>query len=141
MIYKVKMNDSTVRIVYSVGNDTIDNIISKWGEEQQTNVLGYEQIDLADLPASRNYRDAWGHDLTIDLNKAKEIHKKLIGKIANKRLPFDTFGNQDTSQVQSELSALQSQIDNAADLDELYNLWPASIETRQSPRSYPTQNG
>lgn len=94
-------------------------------------------IDMADLPISRNWRAAWTDTkevVDIDLSLAKAAHKKLMIEKAMERVPADEFGVQDFTTVKAEIAALD--FDAVTNLDELYNLWPESIATRQQPRKY-----
>jgi len=99
----------------------------------------YKIVTDSDLPVSRNWRDAWTLDenlteIDVSLEKAKPIHRQLIQTKALERLPMDGFGRQDLTQVESELEALD--IDGAASLTELYNMWPESIDLRSDDREY-----
>jgi multidrug efflux pump subunit AcrB len=93
----------------------------------------------AELPQSRNYRNAWTDDnptqtVDIDLEKAKPIQRQLMIEKAMERTAKDEFGEQDLNTVKAEINAID--VNSATTLDELYNMWPASIERRQTPRSY-----
>lgn len=47
----------------------------------------YRIIDASEIPNDRTFRNAWKYDkgITVDLNKAKEIHKE---KLRKKRKPL-----------------------------------------------------
>lgn len=98
----------------------------------------FKIIEESELPKSRNYRNAWEWDndkaYSISLDKAKELQKEMIVRKAKERIPRDEWGDQDLTTIKAELDALD--IDNAKDLNELYNKWPKSIETRKSKRAY-----
>jgi hypothetical protein len=93
-------------------------------------------LDASEIPVNRTYRDAWAglEDISIDLEKAKEVQKKLMIVKAVERTPRDMFGQQDLTAVKAEIEA----IDWAAvtTLNEVYNTWPASIDVRQDDREY-----
>ena len=93
------------------------------------------------VPHSRNWRDAWalnGRAVEVDLDLAKAEHRKLIARKAKERVAKDVFGNQDFTLVEAEMETCG--IDEASTLDELYNAWPKSIDTRQEPRKYSPTN-
>jgi hypothetical protein len=97
--------------------------------------LSWSTVEEADLPISRNYRDAWvenGSVVDIDLEKAKPLQKGHMIRKASDRAR-DEFGNID-QQVIDEINALD--VTSAADLTELYNMWPTSIDNRVEPRPY-----
>lgn len=42
--------------------------------------LSYEIVDDSAIPADRTFRNAWKHDLTVDITKAHEITKERLRK-------------------------------------------------------------
>lgn len=130
-LYKLKFKNDKVSILRLISGEIEDQLQKR---EDFKDIISYEIIEEKDVPVSRNYRDAWTHDLNIDIEKAKKIHRGLIIKAAKKRVEKDEFGNQDFSTVKAEIDALD--IDGAKDLTELYNTWPKSIETRTTKREY-----
>lgn len=114
----------------------------KWGgtlEDLAAAVVpvGAEWKIVDTLPPSRNWRNAWvlaGGEVEVDLARAKEVHKELIVKKSQERLERDVFGNQDFSTVKAEMETCG--ITEASTLDELYNAWPRSIDTRLKARKY-----
>lgn len=103
---------------------------------QMLGLSDYDIVSVTDLPASRNYRDAWKKDLSIDIDGAKEIQKKLMAKKALERIEPDMYGERDLAQVKQEIETLQADLDAATTLTEVYNIFPASIERRKEPREY-----
>ncbi len=101
--------------------------------------LTWRIVDVSALPASRNWRNAWTdanptETVDVDLEKAKEAHKALMVAKALQRIQPDAFGQRDVSQVKAEIDALP--VDAVTSLQDLYNLWPESIEKRTSTREY-----
>lgn len=96
----------------------------------------WKVIDGSKIPVSRTYRDAWEglEDITINLEKAKEVQKKRIIAIAHQRVPRDEFGQQDFTQVKAELAAINWE--SLTTLDEVYNTWAPGIEQRSETRQY-----
>lgn len=134
-LYKIKYVDGSVGIMSLGKNAKIKEEVAKLNEGHETDiVLGYSSMQESDIPKSRNWRNAWDHDLSIDLEKAKEVQKELIVKKAHERVEKDAFGNQDFSDVQTELE--QIDFDAIDNLDDLYNSWPASIDYRSGTRKY-----
>jgi hypothetical protein len=98
-------------------------------------------VDVAQLPASRNWRNAWTDanptdTVDVDLEKAKQEHLNLMVSVAAERVQPNAFGQRDFSQVEAEIEALRPQVEAATTLTELYNLWPASISKRSGQREY-----
>ena len=56
----------------------LDHIIKKNVPPDATNV---SIRALADLPADRTFRDAWKHDLSVDMMRAREIHRDKLRRI------------------------------------------------------------
>ena len=96
----------------------------------------WKVVDASEIPVSRTYRDAWEglEDISINLEKAKEVQKKRIIAIAHQRVPRDEFGQQDFTQVKAELAAINWEA--LTTLDEVYNTWAPSIEQRSGTRQY-----
>lgn len=90
-------------------------------------------------PNDRTYRRALrfnGQKFEIDLDHAKELHKQLIPEKIVERTPKDVFGQQDFTEAKKEMDDLIPKIETAKNMDELYNIWPKSIENRKSARKY-----
>lgn len=86
----------------------------------------YRIIATSDLPASRNWRNAWTDanptdTVDIDLEKAKVEHIMLMQR---KNAPV------------AEVDTLRHAVQDVTTLTELYNIWPASIEKRSGTREY-----
>lgn len=96
----------------------------------------WKVVDASEIPTSRTYRDAWEglEDISINLEKAKEVQKKRIIAAAHQRVPRDEFGHQDFTQVKAELDAINWEA--LTTLDEVYNTWAPSIEHRSGTRQY-----
>lgn len=138
--YALKLDDGRVRIAEILEGKELANCIESLPQAEQDEIVSTTQILDSALPVSRNYRNAWYFDeggsdkVEINLNKAILQHEDHIIRIAKERVEKDMFGNQDFTTVQSELDALN--LDAATTLNELYQKWPASIETRQDARAY-----
>jgi hypothetical protein len=92
--------------------------------------LDWRIVDVAALPASRNWRNAWTdaeptETVDIDLERAKVEHIELVRRVLRV-----------TPELEAEISALQPAINAAATLTELYNIWPDSAEKRSGTRPY-----
>lgn len=94
--------------------------------------LQFEVVDVADLPQSRTFRDAWernGKAVGVSLTKAKEIaHGKRRNARAKELSPLDVEATIPAKAAQAEAArqairdkydAAQRQIDAAADVDTL----------------------
>jgi hypothetical protein len=103
--------------------------------------LEWRIVEATQLPASRNWRNAWTDanptdTVDVDLEKAKQEHLNLMVSVAAERVQPNAFGQRDFSQVEAEIEALRPQVEAATTLTELYNLWPASISKRSGQREY-----
>jgi pseudouridine-5'-phosphate glycosidase len=126
----IKRSDGGVTIKKIVDGD-VDKEIKKTKERLEKKgikVIGHEEVEK--LPQSRNYRDAWTHDLDIDLEKAKQIQKVLIEQKMYER----TKTLHEREIVKNEILALD--VDAAKNINQLYNIWPESIDMREKPRDY-----
>lgn len=50
--------------------------IAKWAD--QSGIIEVVEIDRGDIPQDRTFRDAWGHDLSVDMPKARDIWRKKM---------------------------------------------------------------
>lgn len=72
--YAVSRNDGAVSITTLVSG-TIEEAIAKWPSSQRDAVMSTREIEFADIPTDRTFRNAWTSDLTVDMPKAREIHR------------------------------------------------------------------
>jgi hypothetical protein len=54
--------------------------VAKWATSN-AGYVSHQVIDPADIPRDRTFRDAWGHDLKVDMPKAREIHKQHLREL------------------------------------------------------------
>lgn len=96
-------------------------------------------LDASEIPVNRTYRNAWTglEDISIDLEKAKQVQVSLMIAKAIERTPRDMFGQQDLTAVKAEIEAIDWTA--ITTLNEVYNTWPASINVRQGTREYVLQ--
>lgn len=88
--------------------------------------------DDSEIPTDRTFRNAWTMDLTVDMDKAREIHMDRIRVVRDeelKRLDIETLKGVD---VQKEKQALRDipqtfDLDKAETPDELKALWPKEL--------------
>lgn len=99
----------------------------------------WKVLDASEIPVSRTYRGAWTglEEVSIDLEKAKQIQKAAMIAKAVERTPRDMFGQQDLTAVKAEIEAIDWT--GITTLNEVYNTWPASIDVRQGSREYSLQ--
>lgn len=74
----IKNLDGTVGILHPILDCglTIEQII----EKDVPKDIPYEIVDDSAIPADRTFRNAWKHDLTVDITKAQEITKEQLRK-------------------------------------------------------------
>jgi hypothetical protein len=96
----------------------------------------WKVLDASEIPVNRTYRGAWTglEEISIDLEKAKQIQKSTMIAKAIERTPRDMFGQQDLTAVKAEIDAIDWTA--ITTLNEVYNTWPASINVRQGAREY-----
>jgi hypothetical protein len=54
--------------------------VAKWATTNQ-GYLSHQVIDAAAIPQDRTFRNAWGHDLAVDMTKAREIHRQNLREL------------------------------------------------------------
>lgn len=74
----LKCPDGTVGIMHPILDCglTLEEIISK----DVPNGVPYEIVEDSVIPTDREFRNAWKHDLTVDITKAQEITKERLRK-------------------------------------------------------------
>jgi hypothetical protein len=75
-IYAITMRDGTVRIMRLL-RGTAESESARW--EDASDITKIEEITEADIPSSREFRDAWKVNkgkIDVDLNKARELIRK-----------------------------------------------------------------
>lgn len=74
----IKNLDGTVGILHPILDCglTLDEIIAK----DVPKGVPYEIVDDSAIPADREFRNAWKHDLSVDIAKAQEITKERLRK-------------------------------------------------------------
>lgn len=124
--------DGGVGVITPSDQYELEEVISKDVPEGASFLV----VESDDLPKSRNYRNAWKYKngVEIDIEIAKKEHKRLIKLKAKQRAPEDEVGQKDFTTIRAELSKLD--IDGATTLNQLYNLWPKSINNRKERRKY-----
>jgi len=60
---------------------TIEETIAKWPAEKQEEIVSIREIDPSDISTDRTFRNAWKPDLTVDMPKAREIHKDKLREL------------------------------------------------------------
>lgn len=129
--------DGSVAVLTKGINET--RTLEELAEKDVPKGCSWRIIEEEQLPFSRQWRNAWTDEfetetVDVDFEKAKDCHKLLIAQLAEYRVPVDVFGQKDYSTVSKELEDID--FDSITTLDELYNTWPASIETRLENRKY-----
>ena len=83
MLILLKNLDGSVGIMYPVLDCglTLEQIIAK----DVPKGVPYEVVDDSAIPSDREFRNAWKHDLTVDIAKAQEITKN---RLRNERQPL-----------------------------------------------------
>lgn len=103
----------------------------------------YRLVKNEDLPASRNWRNAWTDEnptqtIDVDLEKAKHCHKDLMMAVCVNRLPIADGIGRPLEGAVVELSDAINNIDleNIKTLEELYSVWVPALDIRTAERVY-----
>lgn len=140
-----KNQDGTVGVIIPAPDwftpDEEGNVktIEQLAEKDVPQGLPWRVVNVSALPTSRNWRNAWTDDqptetVDVDLAKARQVHKSLMYAKAGERVSAIDMPN-----VLVEIAALP--VDDAASLQELFNMWPARIEKRNGQREYAMHGG
>lgn len=81
MHYAVNRHDGGVSIVHLVDDKAnIQAFMGKWppGMQAEHDFASARKIDPADVPKDRTFRDAWGHDLRVDIPRARDIIRQKM---------------------------------------------------------------
>lgn len=85
--YLIKMKDGSVTVLTTVEKPgrgellNCESCLKKWHPSNFSNVDSYRVLHEGELPADRYFRNAWCHQddkFSIDMNKAREIHKNVL---------------------------------------------------------------
>jgi hypothetical protein len=122
----IKNPDGTVGIMHPILNCglTIEEIAKK-----DSGGVPYEIVDDSIIPSDRTFRNAWKHDLTIDITMAQEITKERLRRERApllEKLDIDVMKNitdpvklatiEEQKQI---LRDLPQQVDNLTTVEEL----------------------
>lgn len=128
----IKRTDGGISIMHLLNDDELESSLRKWQEVHINEYVSHEIVTEADLPQDRLFRNAWGHDLKVDMDKAREIHMDKIRKArdkAMKALDVETLKGRD---VQAQKQALRDipqtfDLSVASTPEELIKLWPENL--------------
>lgn len=131
MLHLIKMKDGTVGVMQLVSG-TVDEAIAKWPDQAKDNVFSHGPVNIEDLPTDRYFRNAWDHDLNINMDKAREIQMENIRKARNEALEVLDIETLKGIDVQAEKQVLRDipltfDLSVAKTPEELKNLWPQEL--------------
>ena len=69
----IKRSDGGISIMHLLNDDELESSLQKWRDVHVDEYVSHEIVTEADLPQDRLFRNAWGHDLKVDMAKAREI--------------------------------------------------------------------
>jgi hypothetical protein len=124
-------------------DEAIEAEIAKSGKGDH---LGWRRIKTDDIPADRSFREAWAHDLTVDMDKARDIYKGVLRQARAPLLQALDVEYQraderaDAAAKQSVAAQKQALRDVTADPaiaaaktpDDLKAVWPTALGQRAS---------
>jgi hypothetical protein len=74
----VERKDGGISIL-GVYDGSYQDAIAKWSQAKRDQVAAVRIIDPATLPQDRTFRDAWKPDLTVDMEKARDLWAEKQG--------------------------------------------------------------
>lgn len=138
-----KKTDGSVAIAVVLQDVDIEEIVRKY-MDIHTDVASYSILNQAPvLPENRLFRNAWGVDnknkVTIDSDKAKEMHMRRLREVRNKKLQEmdaetmkalpDSDKLAEIEQKKQKLRDVPQNIDlSKLDLVNPKKLWPVDLE-------------
>ena len=132
MLIALKKNDGSVSIMKVIkdGVDIDEEVKKVPGLSDK--VESWNEIDESSVPKDRYFRNAWTHDLSIDMDKAKSIHMDVIREKRDeklKELDIETLKGNDVQEEKQALRDLPQTFDlSKADTPEkLKKLWPKEL--------------
>lgn len=132
--YAIKMNDGTVAVMHLLAG-TPQEAIDKWPDAEKSKVVSYQLVTDDQLPQDRYFRGAWGHDLKVDISKAREIHMNKIRAARDlelAKLDIETLRGNDVQAQKQVLRDIPQNFDLtvATTPEELKALWPEELKPR-----------
>lgn len=81
--YAITMKDGSVAIMQTIGDVTVEACLAKWHPDEQAKVVSHIEIDPADVPADRAFRNEWrldGRKVAVNMELARVSHMADIRK-------------------------------------------------------------
>lgn len=127
----IERADGGVSIMEVIDETKLEDCLQKWSFHHGA-VVSYRVIGLDDHPQDRTFRNAWKPDLTVCMDRAREIHMGRIREKRNERLTeLDKrkYGA-DYDSERHKLRNIPQEFDLsvAATPDELKKLWPDELK-------------
>lgn len=77
MRIEIVRSDGGVSVMQIV-DGTPEEAIAKWETGGRHTMVSWREVQLADIPPNRKFRNAWAPGLTVDMPKARIIHMDRI---------------------------------------------------------------
>jgi hypothetical protein len=79
--YSIPKTDGGVAIMQTDGDPRVE--VLRWHQDEiaKVNPDGIVEIDPSAIPNDRTFRGAWRHDLGIDMDKARDIHRDKLRRL------------------------------------------------------------
>ena len=131
MILSIERSDGNVSILHLLDESKKDSALKKWSGANGE-IVSYKEISKSDLPKDRYFRDAWKSDLSVDMDKARDIHMENIRIKRDERLKeldIETLRGNDVQAKKQKIRDIPSTFDlTKADTPEkLKKLWPKEL--------------
>lgn len=126
----IKRLNNKVSIMTLVKGADAEDAVSKW-REVHSDYISHEESEVA-LP-DRTFRDAWGHDLKVDMPRARAIHMDKIRIARDEKLvglDIETLRGNDVQVAKQKLRDIPQSFDLsvAKTPDSLKLLWPEELK-------------
>jgi len=125
----IKRKDNKVSIMTLVKGADAGEAVTKW-KEVHDDYVSHEKLTV-ELP-DRSFREAWGHDLKVDMPRARVKHMERIRRMRDKKLKELDIETLKGNDVQEEKQVLRDipatfDLDSASTPDELKALLPKEL--------------
>lgn len=64
----------------------IERRLAAWKSVHVGEYVSHREVDASEVPTDRAFRNAWGHDLKVDMPKARELHREAMRAVRAKRM-------------------------------------------------------
>ncbi len=130
----IKRTDGGVSVMEVTDKSFVATAIRKWKDVKPGQYISHETVQPSNIPDDRTFRNAWTHDLSVDMDLARDIHMDNIRKPRDKRLK-QLDQRQYGPEYDDERQALRDipqtfDLTQATTPEELKALWPDELKEK-----------